>query len=210
MRQILRPAALILTAFWFHPALAQVMPGANAVGAGLSPPAPTQRPQVQDTAPAALPGVGNIGGIATAPKLAKTNSGDPTTDLFTAINANNYADAQDAISRGADLNAQDPLGESPLDLSIALNHNNITFMILSARNEAGASPTTNGPAYSLGSPSKAPAKKTAATKPTVHTVPVKMATVPAPAKPAPTPTSNAATDPGQANVSVGFLGFGQK
>jgi hypothetical protein len=154
--------------------------------------------------------VGNTGGIATAPKLAKVNSGDPTTDLFTAINANNYGDAQDAISRGADLNAQDPLGESPLDLSIALNHNNITFMILSARNEAGSSPTTNGPAYSLAAPSKTPAKKAAAAKPSVHTVPVKMATSPAPAKPAPTPTANAATDPGQANVSVGFLGFGQK
>jgi ankyrin repeat protein len=121
--------------------------------------------------------------------------------LFAAINRGNYADAQDAISRGADLNAQNALGETPLDLAIALNQNSITFMLLSARNEGDAGQPVQTTAI------------TTTTHPTrkLHPIPAKaMASTttqaPAHAKAATTPTGS----DGQPNVSVGFLGFSQK
>lgn len=178
----------------------------GGLGTGMGAATPTPRAVVPDIAPPALPGAGNVQGIATAPKLKKANTGDPTTDLFTAINSGNYADAQDAISRGADLTAHNPLGETPLDLSIALNQNSITFMLLSARNEGDSGQpmqATTTQTKTVGH--KLPAK--------LHPIPVKVmetgasAKVPAPrAKSVPVATGNA----GQPNVSVGFLGFSQK
>ena len=102
--------------------------------------------RVPDIAPAGVPGAVSAP-LATGPRLRK-NIGDPTTALFNAIDKNDYSAAQDAVSRGADLNAQNPLGETPLDLSVALNRSAITFMLLAARNEDGdnaASPEA-GPA----------------------------------------------------------------
>jgi hypothetical protein len=209
MRHILQSTALLAMVVFIHPALGQISPGASGVGGGLGTgmgaATPTPRPVVPDIAPPALPGAGNIQGIATAPKLKKANTGDPTTDLFTAINSGNYADAQDAISRGADLTAHNPLGETPLDLAIALNQNSITFMILSARNEGDAGPSVQATSQAKAVGHKPPAK--------LHAIPAKAvemnapAPVPAPrAKPVPVATGGA----GQPNVSVGFLGFSQK
>jgi hypothetical protein len=206
MKQISRPLAALAIALLAHPALAQNQPGAGGFGGnGLSGPAPTARPTTPDIIPAGVPGAAGTLGIATAPKLKKTNTGNPTTDLFAAINKGNYGDAQDAISRGADLNAQNPLGETPLDLAIALNQNSITFMLLSARNEGDAGQPVQ-------TTSAAPAAST-----TPHPIHAKLhpiaakamastAEAPAHAKATPAPAGNA----GQPNVSVGFLGFGQK
>src|SRR5579871_5599661 len=106
--------------------------------------APKPKPQVpqEQSLPPAVPGVGDQS-LQTGQSVAKQQSGDPTTELFTAINANDYSSAQDAISRGADLNAQNSLGESPIDLSVALNRNSITFMLLAARNDSGDDSTDN-------------------------------------------------------------------
>jgi hypothetical protein len=202
MTYISRTLAILAIGLLAHPARAQLQPGAGGLGNGVSGPAPTPKPVIHDIAPPALPGAGNIEGIATAPKLKKAHTGDPTTDLFAAINKGNYADAQDAISRGADLNAQNALGETPLDLAIALNQNSITFMLLSARNEGDAGPPVPTSAI------------TTTTHPTrkLHPIPAKaMASTTTPAAPA---HAKAATTPagndGQPNVSVGFLGFSQK
>lgn len=215
MRHILQSTALLAMVVFVHPALAQLSPGGSGVGGnlgtGMGAATPTPRPVVPDIAPPALPGAGNVQGIATAPKLKKANTGDPTTDLFTAINRGNYGDAQDAISRGADLTAHNPLGETPLDLAIALNQNSITFMILSARNEgdAGQPVQANSQAKAVGH--KMPAK--------LHAIPAKAMEPSAPmpaavpksvpqARPKPVPVATG--DAGQPNVSVGFLGFSQK
>jgi hypothetical protein len=190
---------------------------AAAVGAGLllAPAARAQSmvpngqsgPQVQpkapapDFAPPAIPGAGAAPGIATAPKVAKTDQGDPTTELFTAINANDYAGAQDAISRGANLTAQNKLGETPLDLSIALNQNSITFLLLGARNEDG----TPAPAEAI------PASTHHHTYSYSHATPAAMDAPPARA-PAVRPAAPTASgsDPGTPNAAAGFLGFGAK
>lgn len=135
------PMALSLALGAFAaPAYAQTaggMPSMDMGGAGGGPKI-TPKIQPPSLAPAGLPGIGAGAPLATGPKLQKAASGDPTQELFDAINGNNYAAAQDAISRGADLRATDQFGETPLDLAIALNRNDITFMLLGTRNELAA------------------------------------------------------------------------
>jgi hypothetical protein len=180
---------LTLAVFGAAPAAwGQQVPNGNN-GPSVQPKAPTP-----DFAPPAIPGAGSPSGIATAPKVAKANQGDPTTELFTAVNANDYNNAQDAISRGADLTAQNPLGETALDLSVALNHNSITFLILGARNEDGPPPVvaTKMPVNGKALPMQASVE-----------------TSPMPA-PAPAPARVMGNDPGTPNASAGFLGFGPK
>lgn len=194
-------APFIMAGLSVSPAFAQMTPSATGLTGGA---APQPRAQTPDIAPPALPGADVTGGIATAPKIKKANSGDPTVDLFAAINKGDYADAQDAIGRGADLTAHDALGETPLDLSIALNQNNITFLILATQQESGGNPS--GPPMSVSS--AAPAKRVM--KPKAHPVQVRVETAPLAAA-APKPAAPVyGSDTGQPNVSVGYLGFGQK
>ena len=65
----------------------------------------------------------------------------PTAALFDAINRGDIIAARDALNRGADLNAQNVLGMTPIDLSVDLGRNDITFLLLSMRSgsdQAGA------------------------------------------------------------------------
>ncbi|MDE8348141.1 MAG: ankyrin repeat domain-containing protein [Acidocella sp.] len=205
MKKMILVAPFLLAGLCVSPALAQMAPGASALTGGGAPKPRDAAPS--DIAPPALPGADVTGGIATAPKVKKANSGDPTVDLFAAINKSDYAGAQDAIGRGADLTAHDALGETPLDLSIALNQNNITFLILATSEEGGGN--TSGPSVSA---SSATAAKPAV-KPKPHTVQVKEQTAPVAAAKPMAPKAAApvyGNDSGQPNVSVGYLGFGQK
>jgi hypothetical protein len=189
--KIFVPAAMLALCVIAVPAA-----GAQEVPNGNSGPSVQPKPVTPDIAPPALPGAGVPAGIATAPKVAKVNQGDPTTELFTAVNAGDYSSAQDAISRGANLYAQNPLGETPLDLSIALNRNSITFLILGARNEDGPPPAVAaGPM---------PASRTPADRAMPMAASVESA--PPAASPAPVMGNN----PGTPNAAAGFLGFGPK
>jgi hypothetical protein len=134
----------------------------------------------------------------------------PTDALFDAINRGDIAAAKDALSRGADLNGHNILGMTPLELSVDLSRNDITFLLLSMQDAARpvTSPTQAGAAASHGAPAKpaAPAKL-AAERPKAVRV---SATQPRPHTP---PASGeerayAVTDPGTPNPQVGFLGFG--
>jgi hypothetical protein len=195
--KIYAAAALTASVFMAHGALAQSLVPNGQNGPTIQPKAPTP-----DFAPPAIPGAGPQPGIATAPKVAKVDNGNPTTELFDAVNKGDYGAAQDAISRGADLNAQNALGETPLDLAIALNQNSLTFLILGARNETGG----GGPAAGSPAPQVArlsgPARSTAQPEPVAMRSPMSAAAV----KPAPA----AGNDPGTPNAGAGFLGFGPK
>jgi hypothetical protein len=163
-----------------------------------SPAGDIQQPKVQpqgeqDTPlPPALPGAGDQN-LPTSQSVAKQQSGDPTTDLFTAINAGDYNSAQDAISRGADLNAQNSLGETPIDLSVALNRNTITFLLLAARNDSGDDSTDD-------SASAVPVAATHSALPAAKSraVPVKLIE---------NPNAVPGNSSGTPNPSAGFLGF---
>ncbi|GLR67598.1 hypothetical protein GCM10010909_22790 [Acidocella aquatica] len=185
------------------PAFAQMSmggaPGGAPGGGGVQP-----QPQVHDIAPPALPGAGAPAPLATAPVVQKPAIADPTQALFAAVNSGDYNAAQDALSRGADLTAKNDLGETPLDLSIALNHTNITFLLLATRNEtAGSDGTTSpGPAFTATAPARPAPRKSHPAAP-VHEAATPHTTEPA---------VNIApgNNPGTPNPSAGFLGFGTK
>jgi hypothetical protein len=186
--------ALCLTLAAAVPARAQLSPD----GLGPSPGAPGGAPQPQarvpDIAPPALPGAGAAPPVATGPAVTKATTGDPTTALFTAVNSGDYNAAQDAISRGANIDAQNALGETPLDLSVALNRSNITFLLLATRNELG------GDAGVPSAPVPAPAHDTH------HHLRITQANDAAPVHVnVPVMGSN----PGTPDPSAGFLGFGK-
>ena len=86
--------------------------------------------------PPALPGA--TGGSEIAPGASAIDNENPTKVLFSAINHGAYAEARAAVSRGADLEAHNALGETPVELSIDLGRNNITFMLLSVMHEEGS------------------------------------------------------------------------
>lgn len=146
------------------PAHAQSMSGLPGAGMGGAGGGPKMQPKLQapDLAPSGLPGVGGLAPLATGQNLQKPSGDDPTQELFKAINDNNYAAAQDAVSRGANLQAVDQFGESPLDLAVALNRNDITFLLLGTRNELAAQDgnagTVMGAPWTLDDTSK-PGKK---------------------------------------------------
>lgn len=84
----------------------------------------------------------------------------PTNELFDAINRGDINAARDALARGADLQAQDAVGQTPVDVSIALGRNNITFLLVTMLRASGgdlsepAGPMAQPPANTLGMSSK--------------------------------------------------------
>ncbi len=191
------------------PAYAQMSMGGSP-GAGGGPgggSAPQPAPVTHDVAPPALPGAGAPAPLATAPVAQKPAIADPTQALFAAVNSGDYNAAQDALSRGADLTAKNGLGETPLDLSIALNHNSITFLLLATRNETGGSATgasASGPAMPVAAPT---GSKPSASKPTG---PARAKPRPAVRPPAPAVQLTPGNNPGTPDPSAGFLGFAPK
>ncbi len=175
----------------------------SATGGG---PAPQPQTPAPDIAPPALPGAGIPAPMATGPVVAKPNSGDPTTDLFNAIVKGDDSAAQDALGRGANLNAQNQFGETPLDESIALDRTSITFLLLQTRNELAAQ---GGPAEPLGAPwmltptpaPAAPAHGKTSHKPAHATRAVPLS---APAS----PRVSLPAESGTPDAQAGFLGFG--
>lgn len=190
------------------PAMAQ-MSGGGMGGLGSSPgagPAPQPQARTPDIAPPALPGAGGPAPMATGPVMRKPPSGDPTANLFAAVTKGDAGAAQQAISAGANLGAQNQFGETPLDLSIALNRTSITFLLLQTRNELnaqGVGPQPIGEPWLLNDAgASAPTVKTAGKKSAATQV-----SVPA-AKPA--PRVSLPSDNGTPNPEAGFLGFGPK
>lgn len=176
------------------PAYAQL--SAQGMGGAGGGPKAQPEDQAPDIAPSGLPGLSSATQApATGPQLQRPASGNPTQNLFAAINGNNYAAAQQAVSQGADLNATNQFGETPLDLSIALNRNDITFMLLGTRNELMA----QGGGGIMGAPL------------TLDNTPATHRTAPAgkPRKAAPLVTK-LPDNPGTPNLQAGFLGFGSK
>ena len=123
------------------PALAQTvggMPAAPQMGNPSSYTNPTAGvgPGPQVKAPAAAPEV-LPGSASRSDRVAPAQGApitNPTDALFDAINRGDMASARDAIDRGADLNGHNVLGMTPIDLSVDLGRNDITFLLLSMAN----------------------------------------------------------------------------
>ncbi len=124
------------------PTLLLLLPVA-AEAQGIAPPStaspvtPAVRQHDTGTKPAELPPPALPGAQSSAETVVPADKGTldlpPTESLFDAIHRGDMVAARDALSRGADLDGHNVLGQTPLDLSIDLNRNDITFLLLSMR-----------------------------------------------------------------------------
>jgi hypothetical protein len=177
---------------------------AQSISDRVTQPVANARPRAGSSAPEpppALPGT-TLNRDRAAPADKADQDLPPTDSLFDAITRGDIAGARDALNRGADINAHDMLGLTPLDLSVDLSRNDITFLLLSLR---GSQPSASSPsrptAVAKANAKPAPAPKVAALQQTVtRTAPRAMVEA--------TPERPAIGDPGTPNPQAGFLGFG--
>jgi hypothetical protein len=114
--------------------------------------------------PPVLPGT-KASPEAAAPTASPSDM-SPNEALFDAINRGDAASARDAVNRGAELTGRNLLGLTPLELSVDLGRNDISFMLLSMR-EADASSRTlarRGTSQEGGEPPGAILRASAATR----------------------------------------------
>jgi hypothetical protein len=191
------------------PALAQTLStqGLGPIGA---PGARTQGPRKVEPTPSGVPG-SRAEPVAVAPAEKTPGDMPPTEALFDAINRGDLAAAKDAINRGADINGRNVLGLTPLDLSVDLGRNNISFVLLSLRGGAGYT-TSSGPARTAESPRQTPADRRAAAREEAAQRRREAAQARAAAAPvaqvAPRTARLFAGDGGAPVPQAGFLGFG--
>jgi hypothetical protein len=150
--------------------------------------------------PPALPGAAE-NASRVVPSGRPANDMEPTDALFDAINRGDIGSARDAISRGADLHGHNILGMTPMELSVDLGRNDISFLLLSMRG-ADDGPGRQPPVASA-KPGPAKATKQAARS---TATPTKAAA--ATKAPAPQQTARLFGGDGGAPIpNAGFLGF---
>ncbi|MXP65712.1 hypothetical protein E0493_20385 [Roseomonas sp. M0104] len=116
-------AGLLAAALPALPAAAQMLNGPMMPN---TPAAPAAKE------PPALPGLAGRAPAAPIPAEPGKNLG-PNEALFDAINRGDLAAARDAMARGADLQAHNVLGLTPLESSVDQGRREITFFLLSTR-----------------------------------------------------------------------------
>lgn len=164
-----------------------------------SPPRPL--PEQQKEAPPGLPGL--QGRRAPEPIPADPNQNlSPNAALFDAINRGDLVAARDAVGRGADLEARNVLGLTPLDAAVDQGRTEIIFYLLSVRGAPRSAPAEEQQA----SPSPPPQRTARRAEP-----PAPRRAAAEPATPAaPQPVRNPrlwAGDGGAPIPEIGFLGF---
>jgi len=167
--------------------LAHAQPLFNQMGGGSKPAPPTKA-----ELPPGLPGAASRG---SAPVTRVPTDMEPTEALFDAINRGDIGTARDAISRGADLHGHNVLGMTPLELSVDLGRNDISFLLLSMRGADDDRARQAPPAAAKPTPKQA--RQVSPHPPHVATTPVRTQTA-----------RLFGGDGGTPNPNAGFLGFG--
>jgi hypothetical protein len=193
MRNRFIPASIAVALLVAAPSLAQAQMF-NQIGNSGNSGKPTA-PAPQAPPPPALPGAASTG--AAAPPSRPATDMEPTDALFDAINRGDIGAARDAISRGADLRGHNILGMTPMELSVDLGRNDISFLLLSMR---GEDDSRGRQALSAQTTAKPPATRQA------KQVPPRPAARVAGSAPAQTARLFAG-DGGTPNPNAGFLGF---
>jgi hypothetical protein len=183
-----------------------VLPGGGMPGGGVGSPMhgkAAEKPVLAE--PDSVPGA-----KARAPAAPATHiAGDmqPNDALFDAINRGDIAAARDALNRGAELTAVNILGMTPMELSVDLGRNDISFLLLSMRGDdsgrgaraVGRGVASGGPAPTGGGRAKVATGATAGGR-------TKSTEMPVAARPIARPKLFA-NDGGTPLPSAGFLGF---
>ena len=176
-------------------------------------------------APSAIPGA--KAREPAAPPTRSMSDMQPTDALFDAINRGDIASARDALNRGADLNGVNVLGMTPMELSVDLGRNDISFLLLSMRGEdsgrgsRAVSHATAAPEQAALKPNaqKPQARSTQAARHTGQSGTAQAPAAQAPAAQSPTARTAAravatpklfANDGGAPLPKAGFLGFDQR
>ncbi len=171
-------------------AQAQTISGHGMGMGGRSQPAKPAEPP-----PPALPGA-QTDNERVAPADKQNADMQPTDALFDAINRGDIGSARDALARGADMRGHNVLGMTPLELSVDLGRNNITFLLLSLRAGDSTAPTKAAALPSAGKQ-----------KPVAHAERHLASPVRATSAPQARPPAQFAGDGGTPIPSAGFLGF---
>jgi hypothetical protein len=183
------PASIAIALLVAAPTLARAQ-AFNQIGNSGKPAAPP--PKIEQ--PPALPGAATTG--AAAPATRPPTDMEPTEALFDAINRGDIGAARDAISRGADLRGHNVLDMTPMELSVDLGRNDISFLLLSLR---GTDDGGGGQARTAAKPPPTRQAKQAVLRPAARAV----ASTPAPSQTA----RLFSGDGGTPNPNAGFLGF---
>jgi hypothetical protein len=150
--------------------------------------------------PPAVPGAAsNADAVAPASRPAMDMS--PNDALFDAINRGDIVAARDALNRGADLGAQNVLGMTPMELSVDLGRNDISFLLLSYR-PVDSPPPGQAVAATQAAPPKVSAKSQGRSQSRARVIPVKAVVAPVSDAPHLFANNGGAPVPG-----AGFLGF---
>ncbi len=130
----------------------------------------------------------------------------PNEALFDSINRGDLATAKDAIGRGADLNATNVLGLTPIELAVDLGRNQLSFYLLSLRGGSSGAPAPSGPQVAAKPPTRA--ERLAADRAArTERVAQRRGAVADAAPAAPQTARLFVGGGGQANPQAGFLGF---
>ena len=120
--------------------------------------APTEQAPAPTPAPA-LPGL--AGRRAPAPIQAEPNTNlSPNAALFDAIVRGDLPAARDAVGRGANLEARNAIGLTPIDAAVDQGRHEIAFYLLSARDLSRVGPAPDsGPVSLEGPPPRGPSAR---------------------------------------------------
>ena len=176
---------------------------------GAAPKAP--RATRSEPPPVAIPGAQSRPDSA-APADRAASDLPPTEALFDAINRGDIATARDAISRGADLDGTNLLGLTPLELSVDLGRNDLSFLLLSLRGGGSSSSQRNGPPpqEAVAPPTAADRRRAAAEARAQERSRAVAARQQVASPPAPRAPTLFAGNGGSAIPAAGFLGFDQR
>lgn len=173
------------------------LPASDAAAQMMRNSAPREQAPAVRPPPAALPGL--QGRRAPEPIPGDpTQSLPPNAALFDAINRGDLPAAREAVARGADTEARNVLGLTPVDAAVDQGRTEIMFYLLSVRGASrGAPPPPEAERPARRPPSRRDTRRDAEPP------------RPAPAE-APAPVRSArlwAGDGGAPNPAIGFLGF---
>lgn len=210
LRSIVTAGSLAIPLLVSTPGWAQ-FGGGGAGSNGFSPPVKGGGaiPPPNPAPPPGLPGA--AGQQPAAPPQTLPTDLPPTDALFDAIDRGDMPAARDALARGADLNGVNVLGMTPLEMSVDLSRNDITFLLLSLRGASstssrGAPAPPGKPGSGKAAVSNAAATSAAARLGASVSAQRPVATAyPEQARPKPRYASSEAN---AANPQAGFLGFG--
>jgi hypothetical protein len=172
-------------------------PGVSSIGKRTATQGAQEKPP--EAAPEAVPGA--RARVPAAPATRALADMEPTEALFDAINRGDIASARDALNRGADLNGVNVLGMTPMELSVDLGRNDISFLLLSMRGEDAGRGSRAVAHDTQAAPASKKLAREAKPKPGIARGPAPVAV-----KPVATPKLFA-NDGGAPLPSAGFLGF---